>query len=171
VMGFSSAPLCELTAGSTSRRQPQPALPPTRQSINRRACQALRSGDRNPKRPGSPASDACERALAAATEARRRLAAFEDQLDQKRLGFGIGLHLGEVIYGNVGIPSRLQFTLVGPAVNEVARVERMTKTLGVPLIATAAFTSQLRCKCRSLGEHDLRGIGKPTELFTLLPAD
>jgi adenylate cyclase len=117
------------------------------------------------------ASDACERALAAAKEARRRLAALEHQSDQKRLDFGIGLHLGEVIYGNVGIPGRLQFTLVGPAVNEVARVEGMTKTLGVSLIATAAFARELTCECRSLGDHWLRGIGKPTELFTPLPAD
>jgi adenylate cyclase len=117
------------------------------------------------------ASDACERALSAARKARRALRALEHQPDQDRLDFGVGLHLGEVIYGNVGIPGRLQFTLVGTAVNEVARVEGTTKTLGVPLIATAVFARELSCECRSLGVHSLRGIGKPTELFTPELAD
>ena len=117
------------------------------------------------------ASAACERALAAAKEARRRLTAFEHEPNQKRLDFGIGLHMGEVIYGNVGIPDRLQFTLVGPAVNEVARVEGMTKTLGVPVIATIEFARELSHECRSLGEHCLRGIDRPAELFAPLAAD
>jgi adenylate cyclase len=120
-------------------------------------------------RADGAASDACLRALAAAEEAHRRLAGFEHKPDQKRLDFGIGLHLGDVIYGNVGIPDRLQFTLVGSPVNEVARVEDMTKTLGVPLIATAPFARELPREWQSLGEHRLRGIGKPTELFTLPP--
>jgi adenylate cyclase len=72
------------------------------------------------------ADEACGRALAAAREARRRvkppLAPTDANLD-----FGIALHLGQVIYGNVGVPERLQFTLVGSAVNEVVRVQDLTK--------------------------------------------
>ena len=87
----------------------------------------------------------------------------------KPLAFGIGLHVGQVIYGNVGIPERLQFTLVGSAVNEVARVEDFTKVLDCPLLATGAFAREVGRGWRSLGEHALRGIEKPTELFTVLP--
>jgi len=113
-------------------------------------------------------SDACERALQAAIQARGSLAAMNQSPDQQRLEFGVGLHLGEVIYGNVGIPGRLQFTLVGPAVNEVARVEGATKILGVPLVATAVFARELRSALRTLGVHTLRGIANPIELFTPL---
>ena len=84
------------------------------------------------------AEDACGRALAAAHEARRRLGAQAVAAD-RALDFGISLHLGQVIYGNVGVPERLQFTLVGSAVNEVVRVQDLTKQLGYPLLATAPF--------------------------------
>jgi adenylate cyclase len=115
------------------------------------------------------ASEACARALEAAEDALRRLAAEPVAPGAKPLMFGIGLHVGQVIYGNVGIPERLQFTLVGSAVNEVARVEDFTKVLECPLIATGAFAREVGRSWRSLGEHALRGIEKPSELFTVLP--
>src|SRR5580693_3738354 len=81
--------------------------------------------------------EACGRALTAAHEARRRLGASQPAAID--LDFGIALHLGQVIYGNVGVPERLQFTVVGSAVNEVVRVQDLTKQLGCPVLATAAF--------------------------------
>jgi class 3 adenylate cyclase len=61
------------------------------------------------------------------------------------------LHLGQVIYGNVGVPGRLQFTVVGAAVNEVVRVQDLTKPLGCPLLATATFADAVAGPWRPLG--------------------
>jgi adenylate cyclase len=111
------------------------------------------------------AEEACGRALAAAREARRRLGA-SPEMDPV-LNFGIALHLGEVIYGNVGIPERLQFTVVGAAVNEVVRVQDLTKQLGHPLLATASFAEAVAGPWRPCGEHLLRGIATPMQILTV----
>jgi len=111
--------------------------------------------------------EACERALAAAHEARRRLGASPPSDDDPGLDFGIALHLGEVIYGNVGVPERLQFTLVGPAVNVVVRVQDLTKQLGAPLLATAPFAAAVAGPWRPLGEHLLRGFETPMPISTM----
>jgi adenylate cyclase len=108
--------------------------------------------------------EACGRALAAAHEARRRLGAAEPEATD--LDFGIALHLGQVIYGNVGVSERLQFTLVGSAVNEVVRVQDLTKQLGRPLLATAPFAAATAGSWRSLGDHRLRGLGTPMAILT-----
>jgi adenylate cyclase len=114
---------------------------------------------------GTP-GEACRRALAAADEARRRRGRPGTRIDAT-LEFGISLHLGQVIYGNVGVAGRLQFTLVGSAVNEVVRVQDLTKTLGCPLLATAPFASALPDEpWRTLGEHALRGFGSPMPILT-----
>ncbi len=110
-------------------------------------------------------AEACGRALAAAGEARRRLAAHVYEEGARPLEFGTGLHLGEVIYGNVGVPERLQFTLVGAAVNEVARIEDLTKPLGEPVLVSGRFARAVAGGWRTLGEHTLRGIQRPIEVF------
>jgi adenylate cyclase len=111
--------------------------------------------------------EACGRALAAAFEARRRLdaAAPAAGLD---LDFGISLHLGQVIYGNVGVPERLQFTVVGSAVNEVVRVQDLTKELRCPVLATAPFAAAAAGPWRPLGEHLLRGFETPMPILTVI---
>ena len=114
---------------------------------------------------GADAADACRRALDAAREAMERMA----ELNAARatpLGFGIGLHLGDVLYGNVGTPSRIEFTVIGAAANEAARIEALCKTLDVPLLLSAQVARHVP-GCRSLGVHRLRGVGEPVELFTL----
>ena len=112
------------------------------------------------------ADEACGRALAAAQEARRRLGARPAETDAS-FDFGISMHLGRVIYGNVGVPERLQFTLVGSAVNEVVRVQDLTKKLGHPVLATASFVEATpACVWHPLGEHVLRGIEAPMPIFT-----
>ena len=113
------------------------------------------------------ADEACGRALAAAREARRRLVPPLAPTDAN-LDFGIALHLGQVIYGNVGVPERLQFTLVGSAVNEVVRVQDLTKKLGHSVLATASFVDATPGAWRPLGEHTLRGIETPMPIFTTM---
>ena len=71
--------------------------------------------------------------------------------------------------GNVGVPERLQFTLVGSAVNEVVRVQDPTKKLGYPLLATAPFASATQGPWHPLGEHILRGLETPMPILTVQP--
>jgi adenylate cyclase len=111
--------------------------------------------------------EACGRALAAAFEARRRLDAAPPGATGPVLDFGIALHLGQVIYGNVGVPERLQFTVVGAAVNEVVRVQDLTKQLGCPLLATAPFAAAATGAWRPLGEHLLRGFETKMPILTM----
>jgi adenylate cyclase len=75
--------------------------------------------------------------------------------------------LGQVIYGNVGVPERLQLTLVGAAVNEVVRVQDLTKQLGYKLLVTAPFADVVPGPWLPLGEHLLRGFGTPTAIVAL----
>jgi adenylate cyclase len=81
--------------------------------------------------------------------------------------FGIGLHVGPVTFGNVGTEDRLDFTVIGPAVNRAARLESLTKELGVPVLASAEFNEVCTVPMKSLGLHQLRGIPGPVEVFTL----
>jgi len=113
-------------------------------------------------------------ACGAAAAVRRALAALEsvtvEDLPQnmRPLRAGFALHAGEVFFGNIGSTDRLDFTVIGPAVNEAVRVEALCKELGVSVITTEAFAS-LECTVglRSLGRHQLRGVRRPKELFTL----
>jgi adenylate cyclase len=81
--------------------------------------------------------------------------------------FGIGLHVGDVTFGNIGTLDRLDFTVIGPAVNRASRLEGMTKALGVRVCASAEFNEVCTVPMKSLGKHRLRGIPEPTEIFTL----
>lgn len=110
--------------------------------------------------------EACRRALAAAHEARRRLAA-SVPIGNLSLDFGIALHLGQVIHGNVGVPERLQFTVVGSAVNEVVRVQELTKQLSCPLLVTAPFAAAAAGPWRPVGEHVLRGLETPMPILAV----
>ena len=109
---------------------------------------------------------ACAQALEAAREALRRMV----NLNEKRprpLRFGIGLHLGELTYGNVGTPGRIEFTVVGAAANEAARIEALCKRLEVDLLVSERVARALPGPWKSLGSHTLRGVGDKMELFTL----
>lgn len=115
---------------------------------------------------GDPAG-ACQKALAAARSALTSL----DGLNAQRgssLKMGIALHLGEVMYGNIGSHQRLDFTVIGAAVNEAARVESLCKKLEAPLLITGAFADAMgREGLRSLGTHVLQGVSGEREVFTL----
>jgi len=112
-------------------------------------------------------------AIAAARKARQRVAA----LNRKRAAddlpvtdFYLGLHVGEVFYGNIGSTARLDFTVVGPAVNETSRIAALCRSLDQPVLASAAFFDQAGAARRelvSVGRYALRGVRQPQELFTL----
>jgi adenylate cyclase len=82
----------------------------------------------------------------------------------------LGLHVGEVFFGNIGSTSRLDFTVVGPAVNEVSRIGAMCRSVDQELLASSAFATalgDLGPRLVSVGRYALRGVGAPQELFTL----
>lgn len=80
---------------------------------------------------------------------------------------GIALHIGEVMYGNVGAADRLDFTVIGPAVNLVSRLEPMCADLGVSIVCSSDFVRAVDRPFRSLGRHELKGITRPTDVFTI----
>ncbi len=115
-------------------------------------------------------AETCRRALDAAAEAMAAL----DALNQARQAAGqpiasvdLALHLGDVLYGNVGAVDRLDFTVIGPAVNEVARIEALCEPLGRSVLVSAAFATALAdpSQLTSLGHHDLRGVREPREIY------
>ncbi|MCG8510583.1 MAG: adenylate/guanylate cyclase domain-containing protein, partial [Rhodospirillales bacterium] len=113
---------------------------------------------------------ACKSALAAARDAMARIGelnALRSEEGRDPIGFGIGLHLGEVMYGNIGVPERLEFSVIGAAANEAARIEGMCKTLGQPLVISSELAKVLTENWVSLGHHSLRGVSEKQEVFTL----
>jgi adenylate cyclase len=113
---------------------------------------------------------ACLTALAAAEQALGDI----DRVNRERqiagktgIAAGIGLHAGPVLFGNIGAPARLDFTVIGPAVNLVTRIESLCRPLGRPLLASARFASPCGSRLVSLGRHALKGIAEPAEIFTL----
>ncbi len=83
----------------------------------------------------------------------------------------LGLHVGEVFYGNVGSMERLDFTVIGPAVNEVSRIAAMCRSVDQPVLVSDAFAAvgDNRSRLVSVGRYALRGVGRAQELFTLDP--
>jgi uncharacterized protein (DUF427 family)/class 3 adenylate cyclase len=123
--------------------------------------------------PSGDPPDAGERALTAAREALHRVAglAAERGDAEAPLDLALALHHGDVSYGNVGVPERLDFTVTGPAVNEVARLEGLAKILGRRVIASAPFARLVPGRLVSLGRHALRGVSGEREVFGLPDAD
>jgi len=118
---------------------------------------------------------ACRCALAAAAVARNRIAALNLTRAAESLpvtDLYLGLHVGEVFYGNVGSKDRLDFTVVGPAVNEASRIAAMCRSVDQDMLLSSAFAAAAgsdRKRLISVGRYALRGVGRPQELFTLDP--
>jgi adenylate cyclase len=111
----------------------------------------------------------CESALDAAIDAFASIAVVNHRrrrAGQALIEFGLGLHVGTVTHANVGAPDRLAFNVVGPAVNMTARIQSMTKEIGVPLLLSGEFAGLVKRPLRSVGRHDLRGVASAQELFT-----
>jgi class 3 adenylate cyclase len=116
-------------------------------------------------RPG----DACDAALRAVTAARAgmahlNLARQRDKLPP--LAFGAALHLGEILWGNIGAADRLDFTAIGPAVNLASRLEGLCRPLDKTVLVSGALAAQTQMKLIPLGTHQLRGIAAPCAVFT-----
>lgn len=125
--------------------------------------------------PDDGTAPAAARALDAAVDHRARIAA----LNARRAAAGrpvtdthVALHVGDLLYGNVGSPRRLDFTVLGPAVNEAARIEALCGSLERSVIASAAFAAAAGLagtRLVSLGRYALKGVARPQEMFTLDP--
>ena len=85
---------------------------------------------------------------------------------QPAIRFGVGLHVGEVIYGNIGTPDRLNFTVMGAAVNRAARLQSMTKKLARSVLISADFAACIDEPVESLGCHLMKGVKDLQEIFT-----
>ena len=123
---------------------------------------------------GEDRAHACEAALAAALAARQGVA----ELNKRRRGqeqpvtdMYLGLHVGKVFYGNVGSRERLDFTVLGPAVNEASRIAAMCRSVDQPMLLSAAFADvgDMKSRLVSVGRYALRGVLHPQELFTIDP--
>nr|WP_310069946.1 adenylate/guanylate cyclase domain-containing protein [Phyllobacterium sp. 1468] len=114
--------------------------------------------------------DACDNLLNAIKEAEIAMNALNaTNLANGRqvLRFGIGVHVGDVMYGNIGSRSRLDFTVIGPAVNVASRLENLTKETKRPVLFSKAFVETAGCESEmeNLGAHPLRGLGEPIDVF------
>ncbi len=118
-------------------------------------------------------AETCRRALDAAIEAMRNIEA----LRAARIAAGgpappvdLALHLGDALYGNVGAVDRLDFTVIGPAINEAARIEALCEPLGRAVLVSAEFVEGMNdadSRLTSLGRHALRGVKERKEIFAL----
>src|SRR5258705_2483186 len=79
----------------------------------------------------------------------------------ERFRFGVALHVGRILYGNIGGGNRLDFTCVGPAVNLVARLEKVASKLERTIVASAEFSAQLPNAFKPLGEYSVAGLVSP----------
>ncbi|WP_213736311.1 adenylate/guanylate cyclase domain-containing protein [Bradyrhizobium sp. dw_411] len=113
---------------------------------------------------------ACANLLRAVAEARRAMAALNEknaETGRAPLNYGIGVHVGDVMYGNIGSRTRLDFTVIGPAVNMASRLEALTKQLGKPVLLSRAFADLVESDfaLERVGEYPVRGFNDPIELF------
>jgi adenylate cyclase len=113
---------------------------------------------------------ACANLLHAVTEARQAMIALNARNDgtgRAPLNYGIGVHVGDVMYGNIGSSTRLDFTVIGPAVNMASRLEALTKQLGKTVLLSRDFADLVggQFDLERVGEHGVRGFSEPIELF------
>jgi adenylate cyclase len=124
---------------------------------------------------GAERGEACRAALAAAGRARQGVTELNQRRSAQELpttAMYLGLHFGEVFFGNIGSKARLDFTVVGPAVNEVSRIAAMCRSVDQMLLASSAFADSIgeeRDRLVSVGRYALRGVGRPQDLYTLEP--
>lgn len=113
---------------------------------------------------------ACASLLRAVAEARQAMMALNErnsEIGRAPLNYGIGVHVGDVMYGNIGSRARLDFTVIGPAVNMASRLESLTKQLGRPVLLSRAFADLVESdsQLERIGEYPVRGFNEPIELF------
>src|SRR4030095_16604384 len=114
--------------------------------------------------------EACDVALRAIIAARAGMVHLDQQRERQGLPplpFGVALHLGAILWGNIGAPARLDFTAIGPAVNLVSRLEGLCRPLGRTVLISGAVAAETDAKLIPLGTHALRGIAAPCAVYTL----
>jgi adenylate cyclase len=119
---------------------------------------------------GGTPRGACDAALRAVSAARVGMAYLDEQRLRQglpTLPFGAALHLGEILWGNIGAADRLDFTAIGPAVNLVSRLEGLCKPLRKTVLVSGALAAETETPLIALGTHALRGIASPCVVFTL----
>ncbi|WP_354111634.1 adenylate/guanylate cyclase domain-containing protein [Bradyrhizobium sp. S3.12.5] len=114
--------------------------------------------------------NACANLLHAVAEAREAMVALNERnkaTSRAPLNYGIGVHVGDVMYGNIGSTSRLDFTVIGPAVNMASRLEALTKQIGKPVLLSRDFAELVtpEFELERVGQHAVRGFSEPIELF------
>jgi adenylate cyclase len=126
--------------------------------------------------PADNREQACLGALAAAARVRTGVVELNDKRDAAGLPTTqvyLALHVGDVFYGNIGSKDRLDFTIIGPAVNEVSRILAMSRSVEQDVLISASFadalSSAMRRRLVSIGRYALRGVTQPQELFTPEP--
>ncbi|WP_316190412.1 adenylate/guanylate cyclase domain-containing protein [Bradyrhizobium sp. SZCCHNS2096] len=113
---------------------------------------------------------ACANLLHAVAEARQAMLALNEkngEAGRAPLNYGVGVHVGDVMYGNIGSRARLDFTVIGPAVNMASRLETLTKQVGKPVLLSRAFADLVKDEfaLERVGEYPVRGFSEPIELF------
>lgn len=85
------------------------------------------------------------------------------------LNYGVGVHVGDVMYGNIGSRKRLDFTVIGPAVNVASRLEALTKEIKRPVLLSREFAEMVsgEVALESLGSYPLKGVGEPVHVYSL----
>jgi adenylate cyclase len=119
---------------------------------------------------GSSPGAACDAALSAVVAARAGMAHLDAARRQQGLPplpFGAAVHLGEILWGNIGAADRLDFTAIGPAINLVSRLEGLCRPLDRPVLVSGAAAGEMRAMLVPLGTHALRGIASPCAVFTV----
>ncbi len=119
---------------------------------------------------GEKPGDACDAALRAVSSARAGMAhlnATRQQQGLPSLAFGAALHLGEILWGNVGAADRLDFTAIGPAVNLASRLEGLCRPLDRMVLISGAVAAKTAATLIPLGTHELRGIVSPCAVYTV----
>jgi len=115
---------------------------------------------------GRGPAEAAQAALGAAQAARAGLAALRALPGGDGLDFGVALHAGDVMYGNIGTAQRLDFTVIGPAVNATARLQSLASTLGEPILVSAEIAAAVgAASLESVGRHALKGLAEPVDAF------
>ena len=113
---------------------------------------------------------ACNAAIDAAIDAQNTLEIMNHRRrrhGQPEIKFGVGLNIGEVIYGNVGAPDRLDFTVMGPAVNRTARLESLTKEFDCNILFSKNFSEHIEIPSQFMGNHEMKGIAEPQAVYAL----
>jgi class 3 adenylate cyclase len=119
---------------------------------------------------GEPPGVACDTALRAVAAAQAGMARLDEERAKQSLPplpFGMALHIGEMLWGNIGTADRLDFTAIGPAVNLVSRLEGLCKPLGRSVLISGALAAETTTALIPLGEHILRGIATPCSVFAM----